>query len=73
LAEFVIGEHHLKDGNRNEALEAYRKSKEAIIEFSRCGQGTANKWVARTVKTRLNELTAVDKPAANVTANEEGD
>ncbi len=73
LAEFVIGEHHLKDGNRDEALEAYRKSKEAIIEFARCGQGTANKWVARKVKARLNELTAVDKSETNVTANDGGD
>ena len=72
LAEFVIGEHHLKNGNHKEALEAYQKSKEAIIEFARCGQGTANKWVARKVKARLKELTPVDKPVTTETATEGG-
>ena len=72
LAEFVIGEHHLKDGNRKDALEAYRNSKQAIIEFNQCGQGKANKWITRKVKARLNELTAVDGQAGSVTATEGG-
>jgi hypothetical protein len=73
LAEFVIGEHHLKDSNRDEALEAYRKSKQAIIQFNQCGQGKANEWVARKVKARLKELTPVDKQTDSVTTGEGGD
>jgi serine/threonine protein kinase len=72
LAEFVIGEHHLKDGNRKDALQAYRNSKQAIIEFNQCGQGKANEWVSRKVRDRLNELTAVDKPTDSETATEGG-
>jgi hypothetical protein len=72
LAEFIIGEHHLKNGNHKEALEAYRKSKETILALLRCGQLKRENWFARKVRARLNELTAVDKRATNETATEGG-
>ncbi|MHC4674928.1 MAG: serine/threonine-protein kinase [Planctomycetota bacterium] len=72
VAEFVIGEHHLKDGNRKEALQAYRKSKEAMLGLLRGGQLKRENWFVRRVSARLKELTAVDGPSDNETATEGG-
>ncbi|MHC5060513.1 MAG: protein kinase domain-containing protein [Planctomycetota bacterium] len=73
LAEFVIGEHHFRDGNHKEALEAYRESKKAIIAFNQCGQGKANEWIARKVSARVKELATIDEPAGSGTLAEGGD
>jgi serine/threonine protein kinase len=51
FTEFVIAEHHLKDGNQTEAIEAYQKclSYDALLARDR--------WLAIQAKARLYELT----------------
>ena len=48
--EFVIAEHHLKDGNRAEALKAYQKCLSYDLHLKK------NRWLAMQVKSRLYEL-----------------
>jgi serine/threonine protein kinase len=50
FAEFVIAEHHLKDGNREEAGRAYRECLSNAIEFKK------DEWLTTQVKSRLYEL-----------------
>ena len=66
FVDLVIAEHHIKDGNRKEAIKAYQNS----YKILQCNQ--VDYWVARKVGARLKELTAVDKPTDNVTATEGG-
>ncbi len=48
--EFVIGEHYLKDGNRVEAIKAYRRC------LSHKNDLKKDQWLAMQVKSRLYEL-----------------
>ena len=54
FAEFVIAEHYLKDGNRDEALKTYQKclSFDAHLQKER--------WLVIQVKSRLYELAKED-------------
>ncbi len=54
FTEFIIAEHYLKDGNRNEALKAYRKCLSYDLHLEK------NRWLAMQVKSRLYELTNED-------------
>jgi len=66
FAEFVIAEHYLKDGNRDEALKAYQKclSFDAHLEKER--------WLVIQVKSRLYELAKEDgKDEASLTVKDE--
>jgi serine/threonine protein kinase len=54
FSEFVIAEHHLRDGNRAEALKAYQKC------LSYDANLTKNRWLAMQVKSRLYELANED-------------
>ncbi len=69
--EFVIGEHHLKNGNRKDALRGYQLSFEGIQGLSKA-QLRAERLLSDQIEDRLNELTAADKTAANVTTTEGG-
>ncbi|MHC4109742.1 MAG: protein kinase domain-containing protein [Planctomycetota bacterium] len=51
FTEFVIAEHHLRDGNRTEAREAYQKCL-SYDSFSL----KKNRWLAMQTKSRLYEL-----------------
>ncbi len=63
FAEFIIGENHLKNGSRNEALEAYRRSYEAIRQSSEGNGLGAPAWQAEQVRARLEQLSTADNPA----------
>jgi hypothetical protein len=61
FTDLIIGEHHLKAGNHNEAIKAYRDSY-ATIQQSRQRNLTIDTWVETKIKVRLTELNAADKP-----------
>lgn len=69
--EFVLAEHHLKNGNRKDALRGYQLSFEGIQGLSKT-QLRAERLLSDQIEDRLQELTSVDKPADNVTATEGG-
>jgi serine/threonine protein kinase len=54
FVEFVIAEHHLKDGNRAEAIKAYQRCLSYKADLEK------NRWLAMQVKSRLYELTNDD-------------
>jgi hypothetical protein len=62
FADLIIGEHHLKAGNHNEAIKAYQDS-HATIQQSRQRNLTVDTWVETKIKARLTELNPADKPA----------
>ena len=64
FADFIIGENHLNDGNRKEAIEAYRCSYEAIQRSRQSDNLGVDKLYAEQVRQRLDELGGVDKPSA---------
>lgn len=61
FVDFIVGEHHLKAGNREEALRAYQDSF-AAIQQSRQHNVPIDTWLETYVRARLYELEAVDKP-----------
>jgi serine/threonine protein kinase len=63
FAEFIIGENHLKNGNRKEALEAYKRSYESVRQVSQGSGVGVDGLLVEQVKKRLEELDAVDEPA----------
>jgi serine/threonine protein kinase len=68
FAEFVIGELHLKNGYKKEALEAYRRSYQTIQQLSQGSQSIFDKLLINQVKTRLYDLTIANKVVGNVSA-----
>ncbi len=63
FADFIVAEHYLKDGNQQEALEAYQRSCRAIEKLSQRSQSAGDQLLIDQVKARLYELTASDKPS----------
>ena len=63
FAEFIIGESHLRNGDRKEALEAYKRSNEAVGQASQSGGLSVAGLLVEQVKRRLEELDTVDEPA----------
>jgi len=63
LADFIIGEYHYKEGNREKALEAYRRCYIAIRQLSKINQRRVSNWLAIQLRDRLKELNVADKPA----------
>ena len=61
--DFIVGEHHLKDGNRSEALSNYRRSFQALQLLSSSNQMKAEKWLTMQIRARLDELAAPAEPA----------
>jgi serine/threonine protein kinase len=63
FADFIIGEHHLKNGKRQEAIAAYQRSYAAIYKMSPSEQLRVDRWVAVSLVSRLDELKAAYIPA----------
>jgi hypothetical protein len=55
--EFVIGEHHRGSGNEQDAVQAYRRSYEALRQLSLTEMSRSDQWLARNVAASLYELT----------------
>jgi len=63
FAEFIIGESHLKSGSRKEALEAFRRSYEAVGQSSQGDKSGADGWMLEQIEKRLEDLSSTDKSA----------
>jgi hypothetical protein len=63
FADFIIGEHHLKNGNRQEAIVVYQRSYAAIYKMSPSEQLKVDRWLAVWLVSRLDELKAAYMPA----------
>jgi hypothetical protein len=63
FAEFIIGENHLRNGDRKEALDAYKCSNEAIGRTTHGNNHGVDRLLIELVKTRVEQLNAVDEPA----------
>ena len=72
FADFIIAENRLKNGKRQEALEAYQRSYQAIQNL-RNEQSKADMWLAERIKAKLYELEATDRPAEDTPIIEGGD
>jgi len=62
FTEFIIGENHLKNGSRNEAIKAFKRSFEAVPQPAPGNGMGADSWLLGQLKTRLDDLNAVNKP-----------
>jgi serine/threonine protein kinase len=62
FAEFIIAEDHLRNKDRDQALEAYRQSQEAIPQVLQGKGPSVDNWAIRQVRNRLEHLSAVDRP-----------
>ena len=56
FADFIIGEHYLKDGNKEQALNAYRNSFQTLQKM-RANNQPVETWLVNLVEARLYELT----------------
>jgi serine/threonine protein kinase len=63
FADFIVGENHLKNGHRMAAIEAYKRSHEAIRKLSQ--NQSVNRLFTEQVKQRLDELDAINKPTGD--------
>jgi predicted Ser/Thr protein kinase len=65
FAYFIVGEYYLKNGNRQKALEAYRRSYQVMQDTAQGGQSGAGNSLQMQVGARLYELTVGDKTKVN--------
>ncbi len=70
FADFIIAEHYLKDGNRQQAIEAYQRSYKAIEQLSQDSRQPGDWLVIDRVKARIYELTTAVKPPEKVDKSE---
>ncbi|MCP4613973.1 MAG: protein kinase [Planctomycetes bacterium] len=63
FAEFIIGENYLQNGSRNEAIEAYSRSYEAISQSSQVKILSVDALLMDKVKNRLKQLNAFENLA----------
>ncbi len=61
FADFIIGEHHLKDRNKEQAISAYRSSFQALQKM-RANNQPVETWLVNIVEARLYELTTAGEP-----------
>lgn len=61
FAGFVMGEHHLKNGDCSKALMAYTRGQQAVYASEK-DNSWAGRWFVAQLQTRINELTASIKP-----------
>jgi hypothetical protein len=60
FADFIIGEHYLKDGKNEQALNYYRNSYKALQKM-REDNKPVETWLVNLVEARLYELTAKEE------------
>lgn len=63
FAEFIIGESHLKSGNRKEALAAFKRSYEDFGQSSQGDKSGADGWILEQLEKRLQDLSSADESA----------
>jgi len=62
LADFIVGGYHYKEGDREKALDAYRRCYIAIRQLSESNQRRVGNWLVTQLGNRLKELNVADKP-----------
>ena len=72
FADFIIGEHYLKDGQNEQALSAYMNSFKALQKM-RANNQRVETWLVNLVKARLYELTTSQNQAENVSSSQTKD
>jgi serine/threonine protein kinase len=65
FAEYIIGENLLKNGDRKEALESYKRSIEAAGRASESGGLGVDGFMIDMVRTRLEQLSAAEPDEKN--------
>ena len=72
FTDFIIGEHHLHDGNHQAAFEAYQRSWSTIQESAEDQSSRADRWLATHVRARLAELRSPEEPTEQVSSDDDG-
>ncbi len=72
FVDFIIGEHHLKDGNKEQALNAYRESFQTLQKM-RADNRPVETWLINLVEARLYELTETQSKTEDVSASQPKD
>jgi len=61
FVEYVIGEHHRRHGNQQEAIKAFQRSYEAIQQLSAADISRADRWLTRNIAANLYDLQPTEK------------
>ncbi|UCG57541.1 MAG: protein kinase [Phycisphaerales bacterium] len=72
FADFVVGEEHIKKGDRAKALRAFQQSYEAMRQTSQGEEPVLDSLFRERTKARLFELTAVAQKAEGAPGIEKG-
>ena len=72
FAEFVIGEHHLRDGTLEDARAAYDAASQAMIETTEESPTRAQHWLNRWIMTRRNEVGTIEDKSRRSTTDTGG-
>jgi serine/threonine protein kinase len=56
FVEFIVGENHLRNGDRDKALRAYQRSHESIPKVRQANVPTIDRWLISQVRIRLQQL-----------------
>lgn len=56
FAEFIIAENHMQSGEQKEALEAYKRSSDAIGQLAQKGSFGVDRFMVEQVTARLKQL-----------------
>jgi serine/threonine protein kinase len=62
FVEFIIGENHLRNGDRDKALETFQSSDQAIPKVGLGNIPTIDRWLIQQVGIRLRQLSGDDEP-----------
>jgi serine/threonine protein kinase len=69
FANFIIGEHYLKDGNKEQALIAYRESFQTLQKMQADNQ-PVDMWCFKKLKAKIYELTAKEEKSGEVSTSQ---
>jgi serine/threonine protein kinase len=72
FADFIVGEHHLNDGNNEQAIIAYKNSFQALQKME-ADNKPVETWLVNLVKARLYELTATEPNTESVSKSQPKD
>ena len=69
FADFTVGEHYLKDGNKEQALIAYRESFQ-ILQKMQADNQPVDMWYFNKLKAKIYELTAKEEKPGEVSTSQ---
>jgi serine/threonine protein kinase len=71
--DFIFGEEHVKNGNRQEAIEAFQRSHEAMSQSARDEEPVLDSLFKEHIKARLYDLAVAAKRPTGPSTVEKGD